>query len=99
MARGGKRDGAGRKAGSVTTLTREVADKAAESGETPLEYMLRVMRDNQAPIDRRDDMAKAAASFVHARLANVNATHDVSDALSDLMKAVDGRTRGIPARG
>ena len=33
----------------------------AASGETPLEYMLRIMRDEAAKSTRRDDMAKAAA--------------------------------------
>ena len=29
-------------------------------------------------------------------LSAIEAKHDVSDALADLLKAVDGRTRGIP---
>lgn len=32
-------------------------------------------------------------------LSSIEAKHDVSDALSDLLKAVDGRTRGIPKSG
>jgi hypothetical protein len=44
MARGGKRANAGRKAGAATKKTREIAEKAAENGVTPLEYMLEVMR-------------------------------------------------------
>lgn len=71
MARGGKRAGSGRKAGSATKRTREIADRAAEDGITPLEYMLSVLRDPQAEVDRRDDMAKAAAPYMHARLAAV----------------------------
>lgn len=47
MARGGKREGAGRKAGSLTTRTREVAEKAAATGQTPLEVMLDNMRHFQ----------------------------------------------------
>lgn len=38
--RGGKREGAGRKEGSATKKTREIADKAAQEGITPLEVML-----------------------------------------------------------
>lgn len=41
--RGGARKGAGRKAGSATTKTRAIADKAAASGITPLEVMLENM--------------------------------------------------------
>jgi hypothetical protein len=33
--------------------------------------MLRVMRDDSAETSRRDDMAKAAAPYVHAKLASV----------------------------
>jgi hypothetical protein len=40
MARGGKREGAGRKPGSLTKRTREVAERAAATGQSPLEVML-----------------------------------------------------------
>lgn len=68
MARGGKREGAGRKPGSANKLSREIADKAAEEGITPLEYMLQVLRDPDCDESRRDDMAKAAAPYMHPRL-------------------------------
>jgi hypothetical protein len=68
--RGGSRPGAGRKPGQATKIDAEARAKAAASGETPLEYMLRVMRDDDADKSRRDDMAKAAASYVHARLSS-----------------------------
>jgi hypothetical protein len=42
--RGGKRANAGRKTGSATKKTREIADRAAEDGITPLEVMLKTMR-------------------------------------------------------
>lgn len=47
--RGGKRSGAGRKKGSANKRTREIADKAAAEGITPLEYMLNVMRSPMPP--------------------------------------------------
>lgn len=47
MARGGKREGAGRKAGSVTTKTREVAERVLATGMTPLEVMIDNMRHFQ----------------------------------------------------
>jgi hypothetical protein len=47
MARGGKREGAGRKAGSLTKRTREIAEQATASGLTPLEVMLTNMRHFQ----------------------------------------------------
>lgn len=45
MARGGSREGAGRKVGATTRKTREIADKANEQGITPLEVMLGTMRE------------------------------------------------------
>lgn len=44
---GGKRVGAGRKTGALTTRTRQVAEKAAATGMTPLEVMLDNMRHFQ----------------------------------------------------
>lgn len=47
MAHGGKREGAGRKPGAVTTRTREIAEQALAEGKTPLEVMLENMRHFQ----------------------------------------------------
>lgn len=71
MARGGKREGAGRKAGSPNKRTAEMVAKAEASGLTPLEYMLDVLRN--AGADPKDRMwaAEKAAPYVHARLASV----------------------------
>lgn len=80
--RGGKRKGAGRKAGSATTRTREIADKAMADGITPLEFMLRIMRTEPSDdiedarlladlLGMRFEAAKAAAPYVHPRLAAV----------------------------
>ena len=73
MARGGKRVGAGRPAGSATRRTREIADAAAKDGLSPLEVMLRAMREH-ALADRWDQaaaVAKDAAPYCHPRLAAV----------------------------
>jgi hypothetical protein len=139
MARGGKREGAGRKVGSLTERTRAIAEQALTEGRTPLEIMLENMRHFQkvaldaeaflesltadqltslgeSPEEQFKTMlakvkqaagfrvlahesARDAAPFMHARLSSVEAKHDVSDALSDLLKAVDGQTRGIPKGG
>lgn len=37
----------------------------------PLDYMLTIMRDDTQPIAARMDAAKAAAPYVHAKLASV----------------------------
>jgi hypothetical protein len=67
--RGGSRIGAGRKKGSLNRTTAEARALAARSGETPLAYMLRVMHDSSASDSRRDDMAKSAAPYLHAKIS------------------------------
>jgi hypothetical protein len=74
MPRGGKRPGAGRKVGSrnKAKLIAEAREREIViSGKDPLEYMLEVMRTPDASWPRRDEMAKAAAPYLHARLAAV----------------------------
>jgi len=63
--------GPGRPKGSKNkaTIAREHAAKqGANRGLTPLAYMLRIMRSPKADKGRRDDMAKAAAPYLHAKL-------------------------------
>lgn len=71
MAKGGKRPGAGRPKGSVNRVTAAQREAAAQTGETPLEYMLRTMRDGRVDQKRRDAMAVAAAPYLHPRLAAI----------------------------
>ena len=71
MARGGKRSGAGRKKGSVSKRSQEVAAAVVEAGMLPLAYMLDVMRDTTADTHRRDEMARAAAPYIHPRLSSI----------------------------
>jgi hypothetical protein len=70
----GKPKTGGRKKGVLNKVTAEREAEIAASGLTPLEYMLRVLRDSKAPDERRDEMAKAAAPYVHPRLAAVEMT-------------------------
>ena len=70
MARGGKREGAGRKPGVPNKATQAQREAVAASGLTPLEYMLQVMRTSGDEA-RQLDAAKAAAPYVHPRLAAV----------------------------
>ena len=87
--RGGARKGAGRKPGSATKRTREIADKAAAEGTTPLEVMLKAMSAFATEADRvgKSDtethlkllvaaagVAKDAAPYVHPRLQAIEHT-------------------------
>lgn len=88
MARGGKRDNAGRKPGVPNKASAERQAEIAASGVTPLEYMLTVLRDETKSIEARMDAAKAAAPFVHPKLAAVELSGGLSlnheDALEEL---------------
>jgi hypothetical protein len=66
----GKKTG-GRQKGTPNRATARREKEIARSGTTPLEYMLKVMRNPKASNDRRDDMAKAAAPYVHPKLASM----------------------------
>ncbi|PKN20901.1 MAG: hypothetical protein CVU71_03730 [Deltaproteobacteria bacterium HGW-Deltaproteobacteria-6] len=50
-------------------VPQDIQDEAALQNMTPLDYMLKVMRDTNADTTRRDRMAQAAAPFVHPRIA------------------------------
>lgn len=75
-ANGGARPGSGRKKGSPNKKTAELQKAVAESGITPLEYMLQVMRDPATEPKDKLSAAVAAAPYVHAKLSSVemNAT-------------------------
>ncbi len=69
QSRGGKRAGAGRKKGEPNKRTVETQAAAAQ-GQTPLEYMLSVMRGSADP-RMRMAAAQAAAPYVHAKLSSI----------------------------
>ena len=55
------------KAAPISKLPVDIRKAAQQSGVTPLEYMLAIMRDENEDPDRRARMAMAAAPYVHAR--------------------------------
>ena len=74
---GGRRRGSKNKIKPPEEVIRKVeAEAVANSiatGESPLSYMLRVMRDPTVEDPRRDEMARAAAPYVHAKISPENA--------------------------
>lgn len=74
---GGRRPGAGRPRGSRNRRTIALsqatakAQQAARTGETPLDFLLRVMRNTKNAMHIRIDAAKAAAPYIHSRLSSV----------------------------
>jgi hypothetical protein len=73
--RGGRKKGTPNKATTAASIQAEIA----ASGEKPLDYMLRVMRDETAEPTRRDAMARASAPYVHPTLAAVAHRHTNAD--------------------
>jgi hypothetical protein len=72
--RGGRRKGTPNKA----TIAASIQAEIAASGEMPLDYMLRVMRDVTVDPPRRDAMARSAAAYCHPQLQAV--AHKLVDA-------------------
>jgi hypothetical protein len=70
MAKGVKTGGGSRK-GKPNKATAAQARAVAESGQTPLDYLLDVMRNGEDPAMRLD-AAKAAAPYVHPKLQPVD---------------------------
>ena len=119
MARGGRREGAGRPKGAHNKASNERQAKVAAEGVTPLDVLISGMRFHftmaerlldepdgdaksiAAALEKAGAFASQAAPYVHPRLATVaqSVTHDVSDALADLMTAIDSKTRGVPNAG
>jgi hypothetical protein len=73
----------GRPVGAQNKSTREIRRLKEElddieSDETPLDYMLRIMRSKSADPPRRDAMARSAAQYMHPQLQAV--AHKLVDA-------------------
>ena len=71
MRHGGSRPGAGRKPGTINRFSKDLLEKASQSGLLPVDYMLGVMRDESLGTRLRIDAAKAAAPYVHQRLSAI----------------------------
>ena len=57
--------------GAPNNKTQEMQTKVASEGITPLDYLLSVMRNAEADEGKRIDCAKAAAQYVHPKLASI----------------------------
>lgn len=62
----------GRQKGTPNKATSAKAAEIKASGLTPLDYMLQILRDAALDPAQRLDAAKAAAPYVHPRLASVD---------------------------
>jgi hypothetical protein len=72
MAKGQKTGG--RKKGVPNKRTQALQVAVENSGLTPLDFMLTVLRDQEQDYDVRLDAAKSAAPYIHPKLANIELT-------------------------
>ncbi len=79
----------GRQKGTPNRATAERQRQIAESGMTPLDYLLSVMRDENEPPDARLDAAKAAAPYVHPRLSAIEHSGDLTVSHEDRLIAME----------
>ena len=79
----------GRQKGVANKRTQQFQAAVADSGLTPLQYMLAVLRD---------EMAKAAAPYIHPRLASIEASHrgDKQNPLELRVTSAETRRAGAP---
>lgn len=96
---GGTRNGSGRPMGSLTKRNREIASEALLSGQTPLEFMLSIMRNEDAEPKDRQKAAESCAPFLHPRISTLDRTVElelpdtstpdgISEAVDCVLKAV-----------
>lgn len=85
---GGKRPGAGRKQGVPNKVTLKREKELAAGGLMPLDYMLRVLRDEEAPVDRRDWASEKAAPYCHPRLTSVEHKGEDGGPIQTVLKVV-----------
>jgi hypothetical protein len=78
---GGKREGSGRKLGGRNRMTQKALDMVAESDIHPLQYLLSVVSDKEAPRKDRLNAAQAVLPYCLTRLATteINVNHSLSE--------------------
>ena|SRR5271165_2226444 len=95
--RGGRREGAGRKPGSVSRIDAEARKRALAGGMMPLDYMLFVMRDESREDNVRLDAAKAAAPYCHARLSSTEVSGPNKGPIETMEVTDEMRVRALAA--
>jgi hypothetical protein len=90
MSHGGKREGSGRRKGSLNRKTQAIAkDMVASGALTPLEVMIKAMTIHVKARrwDQAAAIAKDAAPYIHPRLAAMH-----------VMRAPDAALTGMPEK-
>jgi hypothetical protein len=87
MAKGRKTGG--RQAGTPNKVTAAARAAAEASGVMPLDYLLSIMRDESRDLAVRLEAAKAAAPYVHPRLAAVTHKGDAQQPVRLILNGSD----------
>jgi hypothetical protein len=96
MPSGGKRSGAGRPRGSKTKK-QALLLAAAEAGELPVDFLLRIMRDPTVDAAVRMDAAKSVAPYLHPRLAATVISAAIEETQVVIFKTTyDDHAAGVP---
>ncbi|POR52405.1 hypothetical protein [Bosea psychrotolerans] len=95
MARGAARTS--RKAGAAARPAE--AGPATDGGLTPLDYMLTMLRDESLEPKARFEIAKAAAPYVHAKLATVEPSGGIALSHEDALAELDDESEDDEPRG
>ena len=86
--------GAGGDLALAEAVAATTAAVAVEGVINPLDYMLAIVRDERADWRRRDDMAKAAAPYIHPRLTSVEMSGRVGGGGSNV--SMDVQVYAVP---
>jgi hypothetical protein len=86
--RGGRRVGAGRKAGAQNLVTQKLREQIMKEGITPLEFLLAIMRDSEQPFNVRLEAARIVAPFLHPRLQSIEHTATDGEARPQCIEVV-----------
>jgi len=78
--KGGSRPNSGRKPGALNEKNRLIAEKALQTGITPLEVMIEAMRKVYSELGAVEatPYAEKAAPFCHARISSVAVSGDLN---------------------
>ncbi len=85
----GQKTGGGSRKGRPNRATAARAAAIAASGPVPLDYLLQVMCNPRLSTELRLEAARAAAPYVHPRLANI--THKGDQAAPLVISVTDAR--------
>ena len=74
---------------SATKISKAEIAKAVKAGQTPVEFLLSVMNNQNVDMGKRIDAAKSAAPYVHPKLSAIDHNADVSLSHEDALRELE----------